>query len=66
MTSGNHDHYCEKCGRRVACPQITHCNRPDAALCPDHIDAAVEEMFGRELDGLKGFNAAFQKVFPRR
>lgn len=36
MISGNHSHRCRVCEKEWPCPQITHCKRPDVALCADH------------------------------
>jgi len=31
----NHSHWCPKCQGHKYCPQITHCKRPDIAVCWD-------------------------------
>ncbi len=65
MTSGYHSHFCPKCDKRYECTQITHCQRPDTALCPEHVNEEVNRIIGPELDRLKVLNAAFNRMFGK-
>jgi hypothetical protein len=31
-----HDHWCPECKASYLCPIVTHCTKPETALCPDH------------------------------
>lgn len=35
MPNGFHSHFCPRCNADKDCAQVTHCRKPETALCAD-------------------------------
>jgi hypothetical protein len=46
-----HDHWCPECKASYLCPIVTHCTKPETALCPDHAYVDPRRKYEKDLRG---------------